>query len=245
MLDLGNPHELRGRKMVDRDGDKIGTVEDVFLDDQTDAPEFALVNTGMFGSKSSFVPLRGASADGDDVRVPVEKAQVKDAPGLDAGEDISPEDEHRLYAHYGYDDPDASSGAGAGERDLGAEQSGPAAEQQSTERFDAPPHTDEPPTREEGGQPATEGASGAAPGAAPAGDAQQGGQERGLPRLRRHIVTEEVQITVPVQREEIRIEEPDEGRLDADEASRESTPRVDDSRTPPDEGGAPGEERRP
>ena len=65
--------EWRSSTVVDGEGDKIGKLEEVYLDTDTGEPEWALVNTGLFGSKSTFIPLAGASADGDDV-----KAQVKD-----------------------------------------------------------------------------------------------------------------------------------------------------------------------
>src|SRR3712207_7363861 len=63
------PYTTRFRSMtlLDRNGDKIGSIDSIYVDEQTDRPEWALVNTGMFGPKSSFVPLAGASPRGDDV----------------------------------------------------------------------------------------------------------------------------------------------------------------------------------
>jgi sporulation protein YlmC with PRC-barrel domain len=63
----------RGETVVDRDGDKLGKVEDIYLDRQTDQPEWVAVKTGMIGSKLSFVPLAGAERSGDEIRVPYEK----------------------------------------------------------------------------------------------------------------------------------------------------------------------------
>jgi len=74
----------RGQTMTDSDGSKIGTIEEIYLDADSGQPEWALVNTGLFGTKRSFVPLRDASASGDGVRVPFSKDQVKDAPVHDA-----------------------------------------------------------------------------------------------------------------------------------------------------------------
>src|SRR4051812_44757487 len=83
----------RGRNLVDRDGDKIGSVEEVYLDAQSGEPEWLAVKTGLFGSKLSFVPLSDADATGDEIRVPFEKAQVKDSPNIDADRELSPEEE--------------------------------------------------------------------------------------------------------------------------------------------------------
>ena len=75
--------QMRGQDIYDRDGDKLGKLEEIYLDAETGQPEWALVNTGMFGTKSSFVPLRDATDDGGNLRVPCEKSQVKDAPSMD------------------------------------------------------------------------------------------------------------------------------------------------------------------
>ena len=60
--------------MLDRDGDKIGKIDDIYEDKQTGRPEWALVNTGLFGTKKTFVPLHDAQPTGEDVRVPLEKS---------------------------------------------------------------------------------------------------------------------------------------------------------------------------
>src|SRR5215218_4019362 len=91
----------RGRNLVDRDGDKIGSVEEVYVDRQSGEPEWLAVKTGLFGSKLSFVPLAEADASGDEVRVPYEKAQVKDSPSIESDGELSPEEESQLYRHYG------------------------------------------------------------------------------------------------------------------------------------------------
>jgi sporulation protein YlmC with PRC-barrel domain len=90
----------RGRTLVDRDGDKIGKVEDIYLDRSSGEPEWIAVKTGMFGSNVTFVPIHDASPAGDDLRVSYEKGQVKDAPNVDPDGELSPEEERRLYEHY-------------------------------------------------------------------------------------------------------------------------------------------------
>ncbi len=91
----------RGQDMVDADGDKIGTIEEIYLDAETDEPEWAVVTTGLFGTKQSFVPIGDASSTGDGVRVPFDKATVKDAPKIDPDGRLSQEEERELYQHYG------------------------------------------------------------------------------------------------------------------------------------------------
>src|ERR671922_1799418 len=69
-----------GRVMVDRDSNKIGEVVSIYLDNETDQPEWAVVRTGLFGMRSSFVPLADAREVGDEVQVPHRRLQVKEAP---------------------------------------------------------------------------------------------------------------------------------------------------------------------
>ncbi len=107
MRTLEDVKTWRGMTMVDADGDKIGTIEDIYLDRQTGEPEWASVKTGLFGLKSSFVPIGGADVTGENqVRVPFHKEQVKDAPKVDADGELSPEEERRLYEYYGRSDYD-------------------------------------------------------------------------------------------------------------------------------------------
>jgi sporulation protein YlmC with PRC-barrel domain len=92
--------QMRGEDVHDSDGDKIGSIEEIYVDHETGTPEWALVSTGMFGG-STFVPLCDASETGGSLRVPYEKAQVKDAPKPDADGDLSEREEADLYRHYG------------------------------------------------------------------------------------------------------------------------------------------------
>jgi len=101
----------RGKKMVDADGDKIGTIEAVFLDRHTAQPAWAAVKTGLFGHKHTLVPIRDAQVtDDDQVRVPLDKEQVKDAPRIDPDGELSPDEERRLWEHYGMSDYDEWQG---------------------------------------------------------------------------------------------------------------------------------------
>ena len=92
-------------------GDKIGTIEDVFLDRHTGEPEWATVKTGLFGLKSTFVPIREAEVTGDnEVRVPFQKEQVKNAPRIEADGQLTPDQERQLWDHYGRSDYDEWQG---------------------------------------------------------------------------------------------------------------------------------------
>jgi uncharacterized protein (TIGR02271 family) len=176
----------QGRTMIDRDGDKIGTITDIYLDGETDRPEWALVNTGLFGTRQTFVPLAQATEEGDQLRVPYEKAQVKDAPNVEADGQLSEDEEAALYRHYGldYDTVTVDSGLPAQETGTGyADTTG------TTTAGEQGRATDEAMTRSEE-------------------ELQVGTRqrERGRVRLRKYVVTEPVTQTVPVQREEVRLE---------------------------------------
>jgi uncharacterized protein (TIGR02271 family) len=178
MPDVDTVRSWQGATMVDRDGDKVGTIESIYVDDQTGEPEWALVNTGLFGTKSSFVPLAQASGSGDQVQVPYERQLVKDAPRVDTGQHLSEAEEQQLWTHYGLDyGTGYETGTTAGYTDtaVGRDTSGPT--------------TDDAMTRSEE-------------------ELQVGTQtrERGRARLRKYVTTEQQQVTVPVQREEVRVE---------------------------------------
>jgi hypothetical protein len=96
---------FRGQALHDREGDKIGAIEEIYLDAATDQPEWALVNTGLFGTKRTFVPLGEATERDGALLVPFAKATVKDAPGIDATGQLTKQEEAELYRHYGRDRP--------------------------------------------------------------------------------------------------------------------------------------------
>lgn len=117
---LQDPQAWSGVKLKDADGERLGTVQDVFLDRHTGEPTWVAVKTGFFGHSglagldATFVPIDGARVlDEHHVQLPVHKAQVKDAPSLRAGESLSVSEERRLYKHYGRSDYDASGSTAA------------------------------------------------------------------------------------------------------------------------------------
>jgi uncharacterized protein (TIGR02271 family) len=103
---------LRGKDVIGRDGDKLGTIEEIYLDTGTDQPHWALVTTGLFGTKQSFVPISGAIREGATVRVPFGKATVKDAPKVDPDGRLCDREEAELLRHYGMNDGGGDSGPG-------------------------------------------------------------------------------------------------------------------------------------
>jgi uncharacterized protein (TIGR02271 family) len=173
MPTLTDVQTWKGLDLYDNDGDKIGSIADVYLDRQTGEPEWIAVTTGMFGTNVNFVPIAEARGTGEGVTVPYEKALVKDAPNAEADGELSPDEERRLYQHYNVE---------FGDFDYDREYGGPGHDTSG-------PNTDDAMTRSEE--------------ELRVGKARE---EVGRARLRKYIVTEQVQTTVPVQREEVRIE---------------------------------------
>ena len=124
MLQLEDVRQAEGMQVTDTSGQKIGKVETIYLDNETDLPEFALVNTGLFGTKSSFVPLADAEVREDTIRVPHSKDEVKDAPQIEADEEISEAEESEIYRHYGMSHGQTATGTGE-EGTVGHDTSGP------------------------------------------------------------------------------------------------------------------------
>ena len=93
--------ELLDATAYDVDGDKLGKVNEVYINDNSGQPDFIEVNHGLFGMSSSLVPLRGHSLENDHLTLAFPKDRIKDAPNLDADAHLSREDQDRLYNHYG------------------------------------------------------------------------------------------------------------------------------------------------
>jgi stress response protein YsnF len=180
----------RGRDLVDNDGDKIGSIEDIYLDRQSGEPEWIAVKTGLLGARVSFVPIRDARLEGDDVRVACSKDTVKDAPNVDADGELSPEEERALYRHYGrsdYDEwTDTSEDRALRTGDTNVDRD--AADTVGRDDDVSGRGTDDAMTRSEE-------------------ELRVGTQSRevGRARLRKHVVTEEESKTVPLEREEPRV----------------------------------------
>lgn len=102
MGDAPHAQELIGNDVYDRDGDRIGRVDGVYMDDATHQPEWVTVRTGLFGMKESFVPLAGASTHEHRINLGVSGEQVKEAPHVEAEHGhLSDQEGRDLYHYYG------------------------------------------------------------------------------------------------------------------------------------------------
>ena len=108
-----NIAEWHGKTLVDRDGQKIGKLQDVYVDVETDEPMFGTVKEGLIGRHLTFVPLAGLTFGPDALQMAVTREQVKSAPNIELhGDELSRADESALYHHYelNYTPPDTESG---------------------------------------------------------------------------------------------------------------------------------------
>jgi uncharacterized protein (TIGR02271 family) len=198
MTQMTEAYDWRGRDIVDADGEKVGALEELFRDKDTEQPEWAVVRTGLFGTKLSFVPIQNAEPSGETVRVPFTKDQIKDAPRIDDSDgELSQQQEAELYAHYGMNYGERRSDSGLPEGGAADANGG----REAVGRDVSGPTTDDAITRSE--------------------EELRVGKmerERGRARLRKYVVTEQVQQTVPVQREEVRVEREPITDANADQA---------------------------
>lgn len=217
--------------VYDTQGNKIGDAKHIFLDDVSGRPEWASVRTGMFGARESFVPIRDATLVEDHLEVPFDKAMVKDAPNVqvDSGGHLSAEEEHRLYEYYGVDWDTAWQQTGqreggwtGGDTGMAGTGGAPASAAAGPERQEMPEETrtDQipaeaaPEPRERVGEPIQERAAQTRAGGW--GDALTRSEEQmhistertetGHARLRKYVVTEQTEQTVPLMHEEVRVE---------------------------------------
>ncbi|WP_367404578.1 PRC and DUF2382 domain-containing protein [Kocuria marina] len=185
------------------DGDKIGKVEQVFLDDNSGEPTFLTVNTGLFGAKENFVPVKGARQDGDRVVLPYTKDVIKDAPKVDADQHLSPAEEEELYRYYELNYNDDRTAGTDRDRTTAAAGTAGVAGTAAADRDVADRDAVDQDRRDV---------------AATAGDEASvvrheerlnvGTQEReaGHARLRKYVVTDHETVDVPVEREEVTVE---------------------------------------
>ncbi len=191
MPEMTDAYQWHGRTVVGTDGEKIGKISEIYEDPQSGKPEWATVSSGLFGSKSNFVPLAGASAAGEDVRAQVTKDQVKDAPGLENDGELSEQEEQHLFEYYNvpYTTEGSTTAQGAPAGDQHPDSGRTEADREQVGHDRSGRTTDDAMTRSEE-------------------ELRVGTRQReaGRARLRKYVVTEMVTKTVPVQREEVRIE---------------------------------------
>ena len=93
--------DLFNATAFDKNGDKLGGVKEVFIDDDTGQPTFVEVGHGLFGMSSSLVPMRGHRLSDDDLQLAFDKDRIKDAPEFDTDNHLTPDDQRNIYDHYG------------------------------------------------------------------------------------------------------------------------------------------------
>ncbi|GGL55823.1 DUF2382 domain-containing protein [Planomonospora parontospora] len=218
MITLEQINTVIDQTVYDANGDKIGDVKHVYLDDATGRPEWLCVKTGLFGTKETFVPTQAADVVSDHIEVSYDKDRIKHAPSVDvdAGGHLSAEEERELYRYYDIDWERSWQDANRPGESGWAHSGG----QSERERLGLT----EDERRGTGGSAGSDlrgdeslGRSGTA--ASDLGgrdDAMTRSEERlevgtethetGRARLRKYVVTEEQQMSVPVTREEVRLE---------------------------------------
>jgi uncharacterized protein (TIGR02271 family) len=219
-----------GQDVYDESGQKIGSAAEVYLDDETGQPEWVTVRTGLFGTKESFVPIRNADLTDEGVRVPVSKEQVKDAPKIDTDGHLSPQEEEELYRYYGMgggtdtsqtvtttetttgmagtgtSGTETTAGmagtgtAGTGVADTGRADTGT---RRDTDRDGVYDDVESRTVGHDTSGPTTDDAMTRSEERLNVGTRSE---EAGRARLRKYVVTENVTETVPVSREEVRVE---------------------------------------
>jgi uncharacterized protein (TIGR02271 family) len=187
-VDATQIRSYEGKNLLDASGSKIGRVDDIYMDEDTGKPEWLAVTSGMFGTRTSFVPITGVTAAGGDLQVPYEKQQVLDAPNAEADGQLSQEEEARLYSHYGiaYSDDRSDSGLPAGGNGTTTSDT---TRGTTSDTATGTTGTDDAMTRSEEEL-----------------DVETRNREAGRVRLRKWVETEHVEQTVPVRREEVRVE---------------------------------------
>lgn len=232
MIDSNNINSVFDAKVIDPDGQKVGSVKQVYVDHNDGHPLFASVSTGLFGTSESFVPLEGADLTGDELHVAYDKDRIKDAPRIDADGDLSDDEQDRIFDHYGIGggsstgttsthtddsvgvDPDltptdpasAHTATGSTTSATDSRTDGAAGHDTSADATGVVGGDVTDTTRSAGHD--TSGAN--------TDDAMTRSEEHlevgtqnvqtGRARLRKHVVTEQQNVTVPVQHEELRVE---------------------------------------
>ncbi|GAA0613280.1 PRC and DUF2382 domain-containing protein [Kribbella sandramycini] len=178
-----------GGTAYDAAGDKVGSVGNLYASDSTGRPEWVTVNTGLFGSKHTFVPLDGAHVEQDGLHLAPTKSKIKDAPRIDAGGHLSEGEASELYRYYGVQLPQGAPG-----RDRTA-RGGMASDGMGQDGVPRDGAADAGRTAGDGSMIRSE-------------EQLHAGTETvesGRVSLRKYVVTEEQQVTVPVSHEEVRV----------------------------------------
>lgn len=205
MADFNRIEDLANATAYDVDGDKVGGVKDVYVNDTTGQPDFVSVNHGLFGGGDSIVPLRGHTLRDGELHLAFPKERIEDAPDLDENGHLTTEDQDAFYRHYGLENTQdvttyetgnrfaeagatgaAGAGAGyaAGERNV--ETDAERREFADTDRRDVADNGEIIRSEEQL-------------------NVSKDRVETGQVRLRKYVVNETETVEVPVEREEVRV----------------------------------------
>ena len=214
MADFNRIEDLANATAYDVDGDKVGGVKDVYVNDTTGQPDFVSVNHGLFGGGDSIVPLRGHTLRDGELHLAFPKERIEDAPDLDENGHLTTEDQEAFYRHYGLEGTKdvttyetdnrfaqagaagtgAAAGAGAGyaagEREVETERRDVA----ETERRDLVDNDRRDVTNNDELIRSEEQLN-----------VSKDRVESGQVRLRKYVVNETETVEVPVEREEVRV----------------------------------------
>ena len=171
----GNYQDWIDADVYDQAGDKIGSIDQIYLDDKSGQPEWLTVSTGWFGTSTQFVPISGSASHEGGLKVPYTTDHIKDAPSVDADKHLDADQEKKLYSHYklNYDAADHEAAYGGRERpDEGYDYNATDASVTLSEEQLAVDKVE---------------------------------REAGAVRLRKYVVTEDVNVTVPVKKQVARI----------------------------------------
>ena len=215
-----NIKDLFNATAYDKAGEKLGSVKEVFVDEQTGQPTFVEVNHGLFGMSSSLVPLRGHDFNGDDLKLAFSKDRIENAPDFDSDKPLTPEAQSDIFKHYQLEnaqdvttyqdgnvdaeqrrDADLKTGAaGAGVAGAGVAGAGAAHTDTTSTHTDTTTRTD----AAAGNNVADN--NGEIIRSEERLDVNKERVATGEARLRKYVVTDTETVEVPVEREEVRVE---------------------------------------
>lgn len=199
MADFNRIEDLANATAYDVDGDKVGGVKDVYVNDTTGQPDFVSVNHGLFGGGDSIVPLRGHTLRDGELHLAFQKDRIEDAPDLDENGHLTTEDQDAFYRHYGLENTQDVTTYETGNRfaETGAAGAGYAAGERTdvdTERRDVV-DADRRDVADNGEIVRSEEQL----------NVSKDRVETGEVRLRKYVVNETENVEVPVEREEVRV----------------------------------------
>ncbi|TRX60392.1 PRC and DUF2382 domain-containing protein [Corynebacterium hiratae] len=202
-----NIKDLFNATAYDKVGEKLGSVKEVFVDEQSGQPTFVEVNHGLFGMSSSLVPLRGHDFTGDELKLAFSKDRIENAPDFDSDKPLTPEAQADIFKHYDLenaqdvttyrDERDERAGvAGAGAAGAGVAGAGAGAGAHAKEETERAAAADNSVTNNDGEVIRSEERL----------DVNKERVATGEARLRKYVVTDTETVEVPVEREEVRVE---------------------------------------